>query len=160
MASCSFLGPRGGQCRRPAATESLYCLAHIIEEDEEASQANEFIDTLLENPNVKRGVSKINALLDKFSVIVDQAAKGELPIFKAKKAPPPAPKGSPLLAARAHLHFSADEPLTVEIIKARRKVLARLAHPDVTANGSNEAMAKINKATEILLASLSSQTTK
>ena len=54
------------------------------------------------------------------------------------------------------MHFSATEPLTEAIIKDRRKHLARIAHPD-TAGGSNDAMARINRATEILIASLTSK---
>lgn len=156
---CSYVGPRGGRCKRPAVQEGDRCLSHLIEDEEAASQADELINTVLENPAVKKGVDKVNSLLDRFSAVIEQAAKGEIPFFKPKPAPTPQ-KGDPVLKARALMHFSSDEPLTEEIIKTRRKVLARLAHPDATANGSNEAMIKINRATEILLSSISSKSPK
>lgn len=155
-ATCSYIGVRGGRCKRQPAPEADYCLLHTIE-DEDGEPTNEFINTLLENPHVQRGVSKVNSILDKFSAIVDKAANGEFPSFK--KAPP-APVDSPVIAARTLLHFSATEPLTVEIVKARRKHLARIAHPDATANGSNTEMARINQATQVLLASISTPTRK
>jgi len=154
---CKYLGARGGTCKRAPAVESEYCLLHTVE-DEEADVSNEFINNLLENPHVKAGVGKVNSILDKFSAIVDSAARGEFPTFKAKAQA--VPVGSPVAAARALMHFSAAEPLTVEIIKARRKHLARIAHPDATANGSNDAMVRINRATSILLESLTSRPPK
>ena len=154
--ACAYIGARGGSCKRKPAPESDFCLLHNVE-DEEDDVTNEFINTILANPHVQQGVNKVNNILDKFSVIVDQASKGELPAFKPK--PPAAPKTDPALAARALMHFSATEPLTEAIIKDRRKHLARIAHPD-TAGGSTDAMARINRATEILIASLTSKPPK
>lgn len=152
MANCRLIDPGSGvQCTgRGAKSRDGFCHAHWqVDIDPEDTQTNEIIDTLLENPNIQRGVNKVNSLLDKFSNLIDRAAKGDIPFFN--KAPPKA-KVPPIAAARALLHFGATEPLTEALVKERRRNLARLAHPDV--EGSSEEMIRINRATEILLASL------
>lgn len=152
MANCRYIDANGIQCTgRGAKNRDGFCRPHWqVDIDPEDSQSNEIIDTLLQNPNVQRGVNKVNSLLDKFSDLIDRATKGDIPFFT--KPPAPASKVPPEARARALLHFGPNEPLTEEIIKERRRVLARLAHPDLA--GSSEEMVRINKATEILLASL------
>lgn len=151
MANCRYIGPDNTQCTgRGAKSRDGYCQPHWqVDIDPEDSQTNEIIDTLLENPNVQRGVQKVNSLLDKFSNLIDRAAKGDIPFFSK---PPQKPKVAPTAAARALLHFGPTEPLTEALIKERRRALARLAHPDLA--GSAEEMTRINKATQILLESL------
>lgn len=58
-------------------------------------------------------------------------------------------KAKAISAARRALGFSAKEPLTEELIRARRQQLARKHHPD--RGGSVERMAQINDAVDILL---------
>jgi hypothetical protein len=81
------------------------------------------------------------------------------PWFRPQKPPPrsPPPQQPPqaapaIAAARKVLGFGPREPLTRPIVKARQRELARTHHPD--AGGSNEAMAKVNRAADDLLAQL------
>lgn len=54
--------------------------------------------------------------------------------------------------ARSIMQFGPKEPLTRETITKRRRALAAVCHPDK--GGSTEAMQNLNRAAEILLASV------
>lgn len=57
--------------------------------------------------------------------------------------------------AREVMGFSEDTELTAELISKRRKALAKIYHPDVPdAQGSPEAMQRINEAADELLGEL------
>lgn len=51
--------------------------------------------------------------------------------------------------ARAVLHFGADQKLTPALIKARKRDLAKMVHPDT--GGDTGAAARINAAADVLL---------
>lgn len=55
-------------------------------------------------------------------------------------------------AARQVMGFAASEPLTEEVIAARKRLLAKKHHPD--RGGSAEKMAAINNAADVLMAAL------
>jgi hypothetical protein len=66
-----------------------------------------------------------------------------------RQPPPPRRNGQ---AARQVLGFPADLKLTPEIVKARKRKLAELFHPDK--GGSPDAMRRVNQAADELLANL------
>jgi hypothetical protein len=118
-----------------------------LEEDTDGGlfDHGEVLDTLLATPQAQKLFEKAGGVLDALGGLIDKAAKGEL--GKGKPKPEKVP-----ISARAVLHFSPKEALTEEKIRARRKALAKLAHPD--AGGSDLEMQRVNKAAEILLKGL------
>lgn len=75
---------------------------------------------------------------------------------RPRQAPPPPPPGPAapdrraLAAARVTLGFQPADVLTADVIKKRRRTLARKYHPDAT-GGSPEKMASVNAAADLLL---------
>ncbi len=67
-------------------------------------------------------------------------------------APPPTKDPAIERDARRELGFGPSDPLTEDVIKERRRLLARRHHPD--RGGSVKKMQEINDATDVLLASL------
>lgn len=81
------------------------------------------------------------------------------PPWRPNSPPPPPPvdhqeeaRLEAIRQARQALGFAAKEPLTEEVVKDRRKQLARKHHPD--RGGSVQRMMTINNAADVLLASL------
>ena len=70
--------------------------------------------------------------------------------------PPPraAPAPDPTVAARMVMGFEPNEPLTAELVKARKRRLAEVFHPD-RQGGSAAHMQRVNAAADVLLAKLS-----
>ena len=68
-------------------------------------------------------------------------------------APQVDPAMQAALAARQVMGFAASERLTQEMVKDRRRLLAKRYHPDVT-GGSAARMAQVNDAADVLLKSL------
>lgn len=64
--------------------------------------------------------------------------------------PPAAPRPDP----REVLGFEPSTPLTAELVRQRRKELAKIFHPDTGQAGSEAAMKRVNAAAEELLANL------
>lgn len=73
---------------------------------------------------------------------------------QANARPPRQPPVNPQLEARRVLGFDPNQPLTAELVKARKKALGQLFHPDKQ-GGSTDAMARVNDAADVLLANLS-----
>lgn len=76
---------------------------------------------------------------------------------QTRQTPPPQADDSERIArdvalARQVMGFAASEPLTEEVITARKRALAKKHHPD--RGGSVEKMATINNAADVLMASL------
>jgi len=79
---------------------------------------------------------------------------------RATQQPPPPPEDPRVaelaavrIAARQVLGFAPSDVLTEDIIKDRRRRLAKKYHPDL-AGGSVEKMARVNDAADVLLAAL------
>ena len=66
--------------------------------------------------------------------------------------PSPPPASNPEHDARVVLGFAPSAPLSAAAVKARRRELAALFHPD--RQGSTEAMRRVNAAADMLLANL------
>ena len=143
---CSYKDEDGRQCRRKGYDDPPLCDDHIDEAEEaEEDKYAEIIDSVLEHPQSKNILSKLDAVLSKANDFVEKLKHGEIPSIKPQAPKVVTKKRNP----RDVLHFGPKEVLTREKITARRKALARLAHPDL--GGSNEAMAEINNAAEALL---------
>ena len=71
---------------------------------------------------------------------------------QAAPAPPPDPRVGERREARQTMGFSPSDQLTEDIVKERKKLLARKHHPD--RGGSVERMSAINAAADVLLESM------
>lgn len=71
---------------------------------------------------------------------------------QAQPPQPPDPRLAERIAARQTMGFAPGDQLTEDVIKDRKKMLARKYHPD--RGGSVERMSAINAAADTLLASL------
>ncbi len=143
-----------GRCRRRGygpAGGPVFCEEHA-DEEYEGLDTDQIIDTLLDNPQVQKGVGKVNSLLDKLAGVIDRVAAGDFPARKPAPQMPAVKQANPLMRARLILHFGPKDVLTKELISARRKQVARLAHPDL--GGSPEAMREVNVAADLLLSAL------
>lgn len=80
-----------------------------------------------------------------------QATARQIPPEQEPQAPPAAPK--PSVAARVVLGFAPTEQLTAASVKARKKQLAQVFHPD-RPTGSEHAMKRVNDAADELLKGL------
>ena len=78
------------------------------------------------------------------------AHQTRVPEPEPQKAPEPP---QPLEDARVVLGFAPDEQLTASSVKARKKQLARIFHPDQP-TGSLHAMKRVNEAADKLLKDL------
>ncbi len=87
---------------------------------------------------------------------------GGFPWQQPPRAPRPRPPPPPdpeldrrraIAAARQVLGFASTEPLTAEVIKDRKRRLAKRYHPDLK-GGSVQKMALVNDAADVLLAAL------
>ena len=160
---CCYETKAGKQCSKFGLGDPPLCAWHEKHRAEISKQAsqnyNELIDFVLDNPTVKKGVNKVNTLIDKLGSVIDMAKSrvesGGMPVSpqtqyqqsqeqKAKLA---------MLQARMIMQFDMDEVLTVEKVKQRYKALALIVHPD-RPNGSMAAMQKLNAANDLLMKSL------
>lgn len=155
---CSWLNSNGSPCRRLGVGNPPLCDQH-----EAAAGATggfdpqEFVenpihavrDAFLEHPKIQGFFDKLGNILDSGVEYIDRASKGNVPRARAQRPQPPQAKGPD---PRQVLNFGPHEHLTVAVIKERKKLLARLYHPDL--KGSAEAMARVNAAADRLLASL------
>jgi hypothetical protein len=107
------------------------------------------IERLLETPQAERFLVAFENFLDRASGAFDAPAAAQRAAPHAENIPKHDVK---VQDARATLLFGIDDPLSVERIKARRKELARVCHPDK--GGSDEAMQAVNRAADVLIKAL------
>jgi hypothetical protein len=145
----------------------------MIEEDDTEAEAEadrhvdphvaQILDQLAGHPAVQRGVEHLGGFLDRIAGAFDRAInRGFGPMGDATQPrrpqapPPPPPRQKPdyQRVARQLLGIPPNTPLTKELIQVRRRACAKLYHPDNHGTGSTEQMARVNRAADILLASL------
>jgi hypothetical protein len=97
-------------------------------------------------PKVQELGVKAGGLLDLVRGFVQQAGVAPGP---APQAPPQPAQEDP----RIVMGFGPAEPLTRELVKARKKALAQVLHSD-KAGGSPEGMMRLNRAADQLLKDL------
>jgi len=155
---CVFGAGTPHQCRRPGIGQPPLCRQHYataetIEETHHPS--NDVLSTAL---NIILSHPKVSSLLDDAKELLSQAATAPTPHHAEWPPPPPNSQQqhqNPTTTGedpRVVLGFSADATLTRASIKTRERELAALYHPDC--GGSDEAMKRLNMATEQLLAQL------
>ena len=118
-------------------------------------QIDELLDHLLSHPNIRRGIAKLTKSIDHLGQVFDGLGQAKDPgnptskrANQSRPQPTPPHKENP----RIVLGFGPQLRLTKEMIRERRKDLARLCHPD--RGGSEVAMKRINQAVEMLLSKL------
>ena len=140
--------------RAAAGTNPPLCDKHLeelgeeddFEEDEEDEDVGSALDEILDHPTVSGFLGRINDTIDRL-------ASGLGGTQAPENRPPPARKRAAVEDPRMVLNFSPTDKLTPEIVKERKKQLAKVFHPDK--QGSTEAMARVNAAADQLLKELS-----
>lgn len=146
-----------GRCRRTGYGQPPLCEEHAVDDDYEPIQdPRELVEAILENPAIKSGIGKANSILDKFSSILDNISNVTNRIPKIEPKPQIDPKKMQELRARKVLGFSPSEPLTEDLLKSKKRDLAKKYHPDVI-GGDGSQMAVVNRAIDILSESIKIQ---
>lgn len=139
-------------------------LAALVDRIFETPKGRDIAHQVLATPQAKGLFSKLQAALDRAGNAIDPTSVRRPPPRPPAQHPgrsahvPPRPQPTDahkrahnLRAARSIMHFGPSEPLTKERITKQRRALAAICHPDK--GGSNEAMQKLNRAADLLLAS-------
>ena len=148
----------GRRCGRNGFGNPALCRAHAIQATVDGKQIEFSEDSpLFEILNMAdRAFSRSNNDFLKqvgnlFGEMLSGAAhQTRVPEPEPQKAPEPP---QPLEDARVVLGFAPDEQLTASSVKARKKQLARIFHPDQP-TGSLHAMKRVNEAADKLLKDL------
>jgi hypothetical protein len=174
---CTY-AERGRRCRRNGTGQPVLCQAHRVVLAEVAQGATGIggIDSIIEEVFRTGGVSAatLQQMARDAMNTVAQALGGfggvaypQMPRYQngvprpgqapprpppRRAPPPPDPDEVARQRARQVLGFTPREPLTEEVIKARRRDLALRHHPD--RGGSVDAMSKVNDAADTLLAAV------
>lgn len=136
------------------------------DEDEEEFNAtvDDFVSGVVEHPRVRRVFTSLTSTLDRVGQVLDHVSRV---VSGAGRAAGPTPQGDappssgPRAAPRPRpqplnpyvvLGFNPNIPLTVEMVKERRKQLALLFHGD--RGGFEESMKRVNAAADMLLAKI------
>lgn len=154
---CIFAEGTPYQCRRPGIGHPPLCRQHYATAEtveETQHESNAFLSAAL---NVILSHPKVASILDDATDLLKQTTAPQS--HHVEWPPPPPhngaapPRSEPTPEdPRVVLGFSPGASLTRESIKARQRALAALYHPDC--GGSDEAMKRLNLATEQLLAQL------
>lgn len=146
---CSYISEDGDRCPRPPGVDTDLCRLH---------EAQEMIQELASHQDVQDALGRLGAafegatigrvarLIDRAAGFVDHLGR---PNGQPRPTPQPAPPKAPREDPRVVMGFAPDLKLTPELVKKRRKELARLFHTDK--GGSMEAMKRLNIAAEALL---------
>jgi hypothetical protein len=126
------------------------------EDDDEEYDVGDVVEEVLGHPRVRKTFEMFTGVLDRFSYLIDQVSQrtpGAAPPRAGASAPRPNQKAiNPFLV----LGFSPGQKLTTEMIKARKRKLAAIYHPD-TGDGDEEAIRMVNAAADMLLRKLGGQ---
>jgi len=114
------------------------------------------LDRVLETPQARGLFEQMQDLIDRAGNAIDPAARPIRPPLQQRRTPPPPaqpappPRPDPRQIARLVMHFGPAEPLSKDKISKQRRSLAAICHPDK--GGSTEAMQRLNRAADLLLA--------
>ena len=164
---------RGRRCRRSGDGDPPVCSAHAIAFAEAAKATGrkpgeaiaDVIDTILTGGRLRK--KQVKAAWNDVAEILKNAQPGGGPTFHPPPGwKPPAgwsvPRAEPprdpraveaereFRAAKLLLGFAESQPITADMVKERKKELARRYHPD-RPGGSLEKMQEINAAVDVLL---------
>ena len=149
MPRCQWIKADGKRC---LSKGNPYCTRHKKISHPPAVDA--ILGTIFNQSPVKKVVDKLSNILDNVGVIVDKAAVGEFDTILGKfkqhkvKFEVPVADDDPRLI----LGFRPGEKITVEVVKQKRKELAKKLHSDF--GGSDVLMQKVNVACDKLLKEL------
>lgn len=117
--------------------------------EDEDLDVHEILEEALRHPKIGGLFSSVARTIDKFSRVIDQVAQYTGPPPRPG-SPGPRPKPTPQrIDPYLVLGLARDVPLTEQLIKERRRELARLFHSDK--GGNDEAMKRVNVAADLLL---------
>lgn len=127
----------------------------MLDESDMQDPLKVLLDRVLETPQARGIFEQVQDLIDKAGNAIDPAMRPARrpPRVQAHVQPPPrpVPRGpDPLQMARMVMHFGPTESLSKDKISKQRRALAAICHPD--RGGSTEAMQKLNRAADLLLA--------
>ena len=162
---CRFVDSSDQRCRRIATIGHGLCRQHAVvmdlDLDASSSELVGALDRVLaghgRDPLATMLAGALNGILGRVLGATQQRARSSPPPSSRQQPPQarrPAPPQDPLVRAREILGFEPQERLTVELVQARKKALARVFHPDM-AGGSEARMKLVNTAADALLAKLS-----
>lgn len=167
---CAYLTRSGRPCIKVGIGNPPLCRVHRlkIEGEVEDDFTDNILDRVLDHPTAQGAFNRIAGSFDRIAQYIDVLSTGRIPRREREEEasssqppprangharpvpPPPRPSGeNPYLV----LGFTPGVKITAEMVKERRKELAKLFHPDKQA-GSTEAMKRVNTAAETLLARL------
>lgn len=156
---------RGKDCGRPGTGNPCLCAKHLalladeVEDEYEDEGEGGVVDQVLSHPAAQGILAQITKLIDRAGDALERGINNVGQPQGAPGQPPrPRPRQDPLLQARMVLGFGPTVELTVKMVKERRRKLAAIIHSD-RATGSEEAMKRLNTATDTLLASLKKSAT-
>ena len=170
---CAFLTPSGRPCPKTGTGNPPLCAHHQEEleaevEDGDEYTAEDLFGDVLEHPGFRSIFDRIAGSIDKVARGIDsmqdprmwqnvgkayqakQEARSQGNESQGRSRRPPPPPETP--DPRSVLGFPPSVKITAEMVKDRRKELAKLFHPDK--GGSHEAMQRVNAAAEKLLRDL------
>lgn len=115
------------------------------------------LERILERDEVQDIFQRAQGVVDKFAHVLDRVAAGDIPrgfrrqegIPRGQRAAPPGVQQGPAENPRSVLGFAPGAKLTADLIKTRKRDLAKLFHPD--RGGSPDAMRRVNAAADVLL---------
>jgi hypothetical protein len=178
MARCAYL-KKGRACAKNGIGNPPLCATHraqlqpVVEEAEAPDLMSELVDNLFDHPQMRGVFGQISATLDRFGHIIERVSHGKAPGPAAPRAPgpsiwdpppprrrtaaPPPPPPVPDDAAALKdafivLGIKPGTPLTIDLVKGRRRELTKLFHPDRGVMGNDDSMKRINAACDLLLA--------
>ena len=125
----------------------------MLDESDDRDPVQVLLDRVLETPQAATIFERVQELLDRAGNAIDPTARPGRP--QRRVPPPPRPQPAqrgpdPLQVARMVMHFGPAEPLSKDKISKQRRSLAAICHPDK--GGSTEAMQRLNRAADLLLA--------
>jgi hypothetical protein len=155
MSRCTYTLSNGKRCLRSGEGKPALCdkhLAEVMAQEEIAD--NPIVTQLLSQPAVANLFDRLGSVLDRLGSSLESTV--EKAAAKLHNPPPmgEAPATGPVrLNPRVVLGFPPDMTLTEELIKKRKRELARIYHPD-GGQGNTEAMSRLNWASDLLLKTL------
>jgi hypothetical protein len=135
-----------------------------LEDEEEEYDVGDIVDQAINHPKVRDLFSKAGQVFDRIGQVIDQVARhapqGNPGPRTASGSHPPTPPGPKRIPIDPYVVLGLDRrvQLTVEIIKARKRALSKIYHPDPTGKepeairkSNEEAIRRVNAASDMLM---------
>ncbi len=130
------------------------------DDDDYEDGVDDFVGAVFEHPRVTGVINKVSRTLDSLAGLIDQVGRRPRggpaeehydPPPHQRQQPPrqPPPRQTVRIDPYVVLGLPRNVPLTEAMLKDRRRQLAKIFHTDH--GGNDEAMKRVNAATELLL---------